>query len=185
MTTMNPFASIPSPSDGVTWTELNGALLIIKPTSLETGVQTVHGPSDAVRVSLWVLDGTNAGEVHDDALVFPKLLQSQLKARINQVVLGRLGQGHGKPGQSAPWMLNEPSAQDVQVGMAAWERIQAGTQAPPAQAQAQAPVQQQVPAATTLQPQTQAPAQQSWGAPAQAPQQTVPAQQDWNNAPPF
>jgi hypothetical protein len=32
---------------------------------------------------------------------------------IGQKVLGRLGQGQGKPGQSAPWLLNEATAEDI------------------------------------------------------------------------
>ena len=172
MTAMNPFASIPSPSDGITWADNNGALLIIRPTAIEAGIQTSYGSADAVRANVWVVDGPNAGEVHDDTLVFPKLLQSQLKSRINQVVLGRLGQGVGKPGQSAPWMLNEPTQQDVQTGMQAWERIQSGT-TPAQPAQQQTTPAQQAPAATTLQPQAQAPAQQT------------PVQSQYNDAPPF
>lgn len=179
MTAMNPFASIPSPSEGIDWKENFGALLIIQPTAIETGIQTSYGSADAVRANVWVVDGANAGEIHDDTLVFPKLLQSQLKSRINQVVLGRLGQGQGKPGQSAPWLLNEPAAQDIQTGMAAWERIQAGTQQAPVQQQA--PAAQQAPQATTLQPQAQA---QQWDEPAQ--QAQAPAQQQaFDNSPPF
>lgn len=181
MTAINPFASIPFPSDGITWADNNGALLIIQPTAIETGIQTSYGSADAVRANVWILDGPNAGETHDDTLVFPKLLQSQLKSRINQVVLGRLGQGQGKPGQSAPWLLNEPSQQDVQSAMQTWERIQSGGQQSQAQAQ-QAPVQQEAPPATTLQPQTQVPTQQAaWSAPQQAPSQAS----QFDNTPPF
>jgi len=185
MTAMNPFATIPSPSDGITWADVNGALLIIRPTAIEAGIQTSYGAADAVRADVWVVDGPSAGEIHDDTLVFPKLLQSQLKSRINQVVLGRLTQGQGKPGQSAPWLLAEPTAQDVQAGMQAWERIQAGTQQAPVQQQA--PAAQQAPQATTLQPQAQ-PAAQQWppAQQAQAPVQQAPAQQQgFDNSPPF
>lgn len=197
MTAMNPFATIPAPSSGIKWQEVNGSLLILQPTGVELGIQTTYGPSDAVKANIWVVDGPNAGEIHDDTLVFPKLLQSQLKSRINQVVLGRIGQGQvKKAGQDAPWLLEEPTAQDVQMGMQAWERIQSGGQTAPAQAQQQPPAQQQTPAATTFQPQAQqfaqAPAQQApvQQAPAQqwAPQQTqqqAPTQAQYNDTPPF
>jgi len=36
-------------------------------------------------------------------------------------VLGRLGQGQGKPGQSAPWLLQEASADDI-AKAEAWVR---------------------------------------------------------------
>ncbi|KQP24315.1 hypothetical protein [Aeromicrobium sp. Leaf272] len=41
------------------------------------------------------------------------MLQSQLRGSVGQKVLGRLGQGNAKPGQSAPWLLNEATADDV------------------------------------------------------------------------
>ena len=56
-----------------------------------------------------------------DTLVFPKLLQSQLRSQIGKKVLGRLGQGSAKPGQSAPWLLNEASADDI-AKAEAWVR---------------------------------------------------------------
>ena len=177
MTAMNPFASIPSPSSGIKWADVNGALLILQPTGLEHGVQTAYGQSDAVKANIWVLDGPSAGEIYDDALIFPKLLQSQLKSRINQVVLGRVSQGEiKKAGQDAPWLLAEPTAQDVQTGMQAWERIQSGQTAPVQQA----PV-QQAPQATTLQPQVQQQAP-AWG---QQQPQTTTQQGQHNDFPPF
>jgi hypothetical protein len=91
---------------------------MIEPLSEETGIPTVHGEAKAIRANVVVLDGPNAGERHDDTLVFPKVLSSQLRPKIGEKVLGRLGQGQKKPGQSAPWILNEATEADVQIGVA-------------------------------------------------------------------
>lgn len=112
----NPFAA-PAASAGITWADLDGLLLLIEPLSEETGIPTVHGEAKAVRANVVVLDGPNAGERHDDTLIFPKILQSQVRPKIGEKVLGRLGQGNKKPGQSAPWILQEATPADVQIGV--------------------------------------------------------------------
>lgn len=127
----NPFAAPAPATGGVDLKTLLGALLIIEPLSAETGIQTTFGPSDAVRANVHVVDGALAGEVHEDTLIFPKVLQGQLKSRIGQKVLGRLGQGQAKPGQSAPWVLQEATPADITAGTAYLTRLQTGTFAAP------------------------------------------------------
>lgn len=113
----DPFAS-PAAATGIDWKALHGALLLFTVNGIEEGIKTVHGDSSAVRADVAVLDGELKGEDYADTLVFPKVLQSQLKSRIGQKVLGRLGQGQAKPGQSAPWLLAEATEADKQVGLA-------------------------------------------------------------------
>ena len=113
----SPFAD-PSTATGITWADYQGSLLLFKVTGQEVGIKTVHGDSNAIRADVIVLDGSHEGEEFTDTLVFPKVLQSQLKPRIGQMVLGRLGQGHKKPGQSAPWTLAMAEAQDKEIGKA-------------------------------------------------------------------
>jgi hypothetical protein len=115
---MSQFSQPAEATGGIEWGPLNGALLIIQPTEIVKDIQTVHGLRDAVRATITVVDGTTAGEVHEDTLVFPKVLVSQLKSRIGQNVLGRLGQGAAKPGQKPPWTLNPGSSQDEQAALA-------------------------------------------------------------------
>ncbi|MBP2323326.1 hypothetical protein JOF56_003711 [Kibdelosporangium banguiense] len=105
----------PSTATGIEWKDLNGALLLFRVHSQEHGIKTVHGDSSAVRGDVIVLDGDNVDTVYTDTLVFPKVLQSQLKPSIGSMVLGRLGQGHKKPGQSAPWTLAAASEADKGV----------------------------------------------------------------------
>lgn len=131
--TANPFAAPAPATGGIDLKSLMGALLIIEPHGTEDGIQTVHGPASAVRATIHVIDGPTAGEVHDDVLLFPKVLQGQLKSRIGQKVLGRLGQGLARPGQSAPWVIQEAEPADIAAGTDYLNRQQAGQFAAPAQ----------------------------------------------------
>jgi len=104
---MTTFADPSAPGgDKLPLADINGSLLLFEVHEALKDVNTVHGPCDPVRVTCHVLDGTSKGEVYDDALVFPKILSSQLRDKVGGVVVARLGQGIAKPGQSAPWTLN-------------------------------------------------------------------------------
>lgn len=113
----DPFAS-PGTAAGIDWKALNGALLLITPLAVEEGIKTVHGDSSAVRANVIALDGEKKGEEFNDTLIFPKVLQGQLRSRVGQKVLGRLGQGNAKAGQSPPWLLAEATEDDKKVGLA-------------------------------------------------------------------
>lgn len=113
----DPFAT-PGSTSGLDYKELNGSLLLIEPLSVETGVKTSLGDKDAVRAHVSVIDGPLAGTEQNDALIFPRVLIGQLRSRVGQKVLGRLGQGVARPGQSAPWVLNEATAEDKKAGIA-------------------------------------------------------------------
>ena len=113
----DPFAS-PGSTSGLDLKALNGSLLLVEPISVETGVKTSLGDKDAVRADVVALDGPDAGTEYKDVLIFPRVLIGQLRSRVGQKVLGRLGQGVARPGQSAPWVLQEATDADKQVGMA-------------------------------------------------------------------
>jgi len=113
----SPFAS-PATAQGIKWTDVKGALILVDVKSVETGIDTAFGPSDAIRADIAVLDGDGKGDTYPDCLIFPKALQSQLRPRVGQKVLGRVTQGVAKAGQSAPWLLGEASEADHQVGLA-------------------------------------------------------------------
>ena len=110
---MSMFEKPSTPSGGITWADHKGALLLIEPVSFESQIATSFGAADAVKATVHVIDGPGAGESYDDTLIFPKLLVSQTKSAIGKKVLGRLSQGSAKPGQSAPWLLAEASAEDI------------------------------------------------------------------------
>lgn len=108
-----PFTTPSAPGGGIKWEDHKDALLLVEPLSFESQVQTSFGPADAVKANVTVIDGAGAGEFYESTLIFPKLLVSQTSREINNKILGRLGQGSAKPGQSPPWLLNEASADDI------------------------------------------------------------------------
>jgi hypothetical protein len=85
--------------------ELEGALLLVSPLEQMAEMQTSFGPATPIRANVAVLDGASKGNVYDDALIFPRVLQGQLRPSIGGMVVGRLGKGTAKAGQSAPWTL--------------------------------------------------------------------------------
>lgn len=110
---MSEFVSASAPSGGITWADHKGKLLIVEPTSVESGIQTSYGEADAVKADVHVVTGPGESEDYPEALVFPKLLASQLRSQIGKKVVGRLGQGQAKPGQSAPWVLEAATEDDL------------------------------------------------------------------------
>lgn len=163
----NLFAPPAAATGGIKWADHHGALLIIQPVSEEKNIQTANGARDAIRANAYVIDGPGAPETYEDTLIFPKVLVSQLRPRLGQLVIGRVAQGASKPGQNPPWILAEATVEDVSLGVQAWERIKANqfTQ-PTTQPQAQA-----------TQPQAAQPVQQ-----AQQAQQAAPAFQPQQQA---
>ncbi len=113
----SPFAA-PGTASGIDFKTLNGRLLLIEPSGVEAGIKTSFGEKEAVRATVTVLDGPDAGEEYNDALIFPGVLIGQLRGRIGQKVLGRLAQGNAKPGQQPPWKLEEATAADQKIGLA-------------------------------------------------------------------
>ncbi len=126
-----PFSKPNPPGAGIDLKPLTGALLLVDVHALEQGIQTTFGPTDAVRADVTVLDGPLAGERYRDTLLFPKVLQQQLRGQIGQKVLGRLGTGAAKPGQSAPWVLAEATDQDTKVAVAHLAQTTVSSAAPP------------------------------------------------------
>ena len=112
---MTDYAAPSAGGDNLPLADLLGALLRIDVTEALTDVQTSFGPANPVRANVAVLDGDKKAEEYDDTLIFPRVLVSQLKPNVGKVVLGRLGKGTAKPGQSAPWTLGAPTEADIEV----------------------------------------------------------------------
>ncbi len=190
--------SAPATGDKLDYAEHLGRLLLIYPTEAVSQIQTTLGPKDAIRANVVVLDGPQAGRLIDDALIFPRVLISQLRSKLGGIVLGRLAQGVAKPGQNAPWTFTAPTDAELAQGQAYLsQQAQKAIQAPAApQAQqygappAQAGYAQQPQGYAAPQPQpvyAQQPQQQTWTPPpTQAPTfgpppayTPPPAQQPW------
>lgn len=108
------FVSAAPPSGGITWEDQKGKLLVVEPLSVETAIKTAFGESDAVKANVHVITGPGESEDYLDCLVFPKVLIGQLRNRLGSRVVGRLNTGQAKPGQSAPWLLDEATEDDLQ-----------------------------------------------------------------------
>lgn len=175
---MIQFADPGTPGGGekIEWKNLLGTLVIIDAHSVEAGIQTSMGVSEAVRADVYCVEGPAAPDTYTDALIFPKVLRSQLAGKIGQQVLGRIGQGPAQPGKNPAWVLNPASEADKALAVQAWTQIQAGKFANPTQPQTvqQAPQVQALPfnpAGQTAGQWTppaagQAPVAPPWGAPA-------------------
>jgi hypothetical protein len=96
--------------------ELKGSLLLFSVHEQMPEMQTSFGTSTPIRADLAVLDGEHKGRTYTDTLIFPKVLQGNLRGSIGEMVIGRLGKGQAKAGQSAPWILEAATDADKQVG---------------------------------------------------------------------
>jgi hypothetical protein len=113
----HPF-NAPAASTGIEWAALKGSLLLITVHEVRKEIATSFGVTDAIAADVEVLDGPEAGNTYNDTLIFPRVLQSQLAKSVGgQMVLGRLGQGQAKPGQTAPWTLVAATDADNQLGV--------------------------------------------------------------------
>lgn len=112
MPSTDPFDN-PGTTARIDWADLLGRLLLITAESEET-VQTAYGESKPVRASVVVVDGPNGPEEYADTLIFPRILAGQVRGNIGtgRMNLGRVGQGNAKNGQSAPWILQDPTDTD-------------------------------------------------------------------------
>ena len=114
MSNPDPFDT-PAHGDRIVFDELKGSLLLFTVHSVERGVETAFGDSDAIKCDVVVLDGTHKDTTYENTLIFPRVLQGALSSKVGKKVLGRLGQGEAKKGQSPPWILEDPTDADKQV----------------------------------------------------------------------
>jgi hypothetical protein len=122
----------PSTPTGVDLKRISGSLVLIDVKAVEHDIVTAYGNTDAIRCDLAVLDGELKGEEYTDTLLFPRVLQSQLRSFSDKPgvkCLARLGQGTAKPGQSAPWVLN-PATDEDRATAAKYEAYVASKAAP-------------------------------------------------------
>ena len=149
-----------------------GHLLLFFPTVFRADVPTTMGTSDCVDAKIVNL---STGQVLEDAKVWGKAMVPQLKGAVpDGMVLGWLGKGQAKGGNSAPWIIQPHSEADVAVAEA---YLAANPRNQFAQPQGQAAPQQQAPAWGQQAP-SGPPAQQGWGQ-APAPASPAPATGGW------
>jgi len=116
----------PANADRINWEEHVGQLLLMIPTSVETDVATRVGVKDITIATVHVLEGSKEhpwpepGLLQEDAFIFPKVLQSQLRSFVGtgKAVTGRLTKGLAKPSQRPPWKLLDPTPEDLAIATA-------------------------------------------------------------------
>lgn len=113
--------------EGIQWADFKGKLLVIEPLEQEKDIKTIHGTADAIRSNVFVLLGPGKSEAFEDTLVFPKVLQSQIRRQIGSIVVGRLTQGEAQRGQNPPWVLAEASAADLKKASEFWANQSIGS----------------------------------------------------------
>lgn len=119
----------PSQGDQVKVAELLNCLVLVWVRELREDIATTFGPSDAIACDIHVLDGTKGGEKFENTLVFQKALIGSLRGAIGgEPVLGRIGQGVAKPGQSAPYILQPFTDADAAVATGYIQRMKPGFQ---------------------------------------------------------
>ena len=109
---MSEYAAPSAAGDLWSAKESLGHLCIFDVHSYEENVSTALGEKDAIKATIHDID---EGETYSDALVFPKVLIGNLKRHIGGKVLARVAQGVAKPGQSAPWTLEDASGDAAAV----------------------------------------------------------------------
>jgi hypothetical protein len=92
--------------------DVEGHLLVVEPMEFIASMATSMGESDAVSVTVYDI---TTQETHESVLWFSRVLVGSLKGRIGQKVLGVMGKGEAKPGQTAPWVLKDASGEPKAV----------------------------------------------------------------------
>lgn len=87
--------------------EIEGHLLVVEPTEYIEKMSTQMGDSDAVRCTVHDL---NDKTTHEEVLWFSTVLVGALRTRIGEKVLAVMSKGVAKPGQTAPWVLQDASS---------------------------------------------------------------------------
>jgi hypothetical protein len=88
---------------------LGHTILFVSPKQEE--LQTAFGESEAAVCSAVICATCRQG--WDDVPVFGSALAPRLFMSLESVIVGVLVQGTAKPGRNAPWLLDDPSEEDL------------------------------------------------------------------------
>ena len=95
--------------------DLEGHVLVVEPLEYVSSISTAFGEKDAIRVNVHDISEKTS---HDDVLFFGTALIGSFKRDIGKKLLGQLGKGDAKPGQSAPWVLIDLTSNEKAVDAA-------------------------------------------------------------------
>lgn len=112
----DPFSLPSGGGSEVKITEFVGELMLVKPTEFLPGFATSFGETDTIRADVTFLTGERQGETEEEMLIFQRPLVRALKKvheGANPYLLGRLGKGTARQGQSAPYIFEVPEQEDI------------------------------------------------------------------------
>ena len=95
--------------------DVEGHVLVCEPIEYVGSMSTSFGETDAIRL---VVHDISQKESHEDVLWFSAALVGSLKRDIGKSLLGKIGKGEAKAGQSAPWILIDLTSNEKAVAAA-------------------------------------------------------------------
>jgi hypothetical protein len=95
--------------------DLEGHVVVVEPLEYVSSISTTFGETDAIRVNVHDISEKAS---HDDVLFFSTALVGSFKRDIGKKLLGKLGKGDAKPGQSPPWILVDLTSNEKAVAAA-------------------------------------------------------------------
>ena len=101
--------------DSLAPADVEGHVLVVEPQEYVASITTSFGDKDAIRVNVHDITTQTS---HADVLWFPGGLIGALKGQIGKRVLGVMTKGTAKPGQAAPWLLQDASTSAPAVAAA-------------------------------------------------------------------
>lgn len=108
----------PGPLNAIKWVDHDGQLVLITPLRVDKDVPKPDGDGvrDVIIADVAVLDGPDAPQYYAGTPIFPAYLQGQLRRNVGtgRSCLGRVGKDTSRQqrGQSAPWVLSDPTDAD-------------------------------------------------------------------------
>lgn len=107
-----PWGKPPAASFEFGLADHDGVLAFFIVGGLHPNVSTSFGERDAVRCSIVMLDGPEAGKVFEDILIFNSRPVARLRNIPGQIILARIGMAQGKGSNNAPVELYEATPTD-------------------------------------------------------------------------
>jgi hypothetical protein len=101
-------------SEGVKPADVDGHLVVIRPIKV-VDVVTKYGEATAIDVDLIDIDEERS---YEGCRWFGKLLVATMRDQIDQLLIGTVGRGTARNGQSPPWVIEDQSENPTAVARA-------------------------------------------------------------------
>jgi hypothetical protein len=122
-TSFGGFVTPSAASGNLRLADLEGCLVVLRPTGPPETTTTAYGDGSFTPAEVLVVSGARelAGTWHE-LYVFAKAVQGQLRAaaKAGQPLVGTVGKGPAKPGQSPPWLLVDTDEDGLTAARAAY-----------------------------------------------------------------